>query len=97
MNSETIQVIAVVLLLSLIIWPDIVLQVVGFLLILSAPFDMLSRVLTVDALPIWTSFVVGLVLIGLGRISYHIKLVTKIVSAANPDVLPQSPRKRLGF
>lgn len=95
MNAETIQIAFVAILIGLLIWPDVMLQVVGVLMFVLAPFDAFFNLMS--GAPMWGAMVAGLLLIGLGRVAYHLKIMNKLMRAANPDAVAAVPQKRLGF
>jgi len=76
--------------------PDIALQVIGLVLIALSPFGGVTRGLTGD-ISFWSAFTAGAALIGAGRIIYHLRDVSRLMRAANPEVAKAHPQKRLGF
>ena len=95
MNAETIQIAFIAILIGLLVWPDVMLQIVGFVMFVLAPFDAFFNLLS--GAPLWGAMVAGLLLIGLGRIAFHLKMMNKLMRAANPEATALLPQKRWGF
>lgn len=89
-DQNAILFIAVVVLVALIVRPDLALQAAGLLLFASAPF---ANPLGGASTPAITMSM-GLGLVGIGRIVFHLRTIVALARAASPDASNRVPAKR---
>ncbi|KHJ56305.1 hypothetical protein LA66_07025 [Aureimonas altamirensis] len=92
MDPNAILIVAGAIVVSLIVRPDYALQIFGVLLIISSPLGVSMPGLG-GGMPI-VSIVTGMVLIGLGRVVFNLRIIVALIRAASPEAAQKVPARR---